>query len=244
MPNYPDHKPALCVMLTGSVISCVALVFAATSAKAQPLSPNTGLEYSIGDFRGDGGTLATDDPNGFEISPPADGLALGYRGLVNGSGRAFVLDNSTARVLSLSGPNKLPNTNTHETLSIGGVEYILLGEALQDSEPVIGLASISGRLRDENVTTNVADSFFAGADIPTPLSEQSVAAYFYDLHENSFVKGKNSHELSPLYFRPLTEQLDLAVHTYIGYEDASPGNSDPIPYTGIGLTITREAWSK
>lgn len=274
MPNYPDHKPTLCVMLTGSIISCAALVFAATSANAQSLSLNTGPEYSIGDFRSDvdivptemtlsrheeaastsqstskvrlsdGGVLATDGPNGANIALPANSLALGYRELENGASRAFVLDNPIAQIVSPLEAIVTPTANENRNLSTGGIEYTLLDEAFQEPEFVYGSSVNSRWSRNASDTVGLSGSLFSGGSFQTPPNKQHAAAFSHDYQDYSVVDGEDMYELTPLYFRPLTEQLNLAVRTYIGYEDVSPGNSDPIPYTGIGLTISRETWVK
>ncbi|MEO1242421.1 MAG: hypothetical protein AAFX54_10970 [Pseudomonadota bacterium] len=274
MPNYPDHKPALCVMLTGSVISCAALVFAATSANAQSLSLNTGPEYSIGDFGSDadivptettlsqheeaastsqstsnarlsdGGTLATAGPGRTEVASPADGLALGSRELESVASRTFVLDNPIAQIVSPLEAIVAPTANENRNFSTGGVEYTLLDEAFQEPEFVYGSSANSRWSRGASDTVSLSGSLFSGGSFQTPPNEQHAAAFSHDYQYYSVVDGEDMYELTPLYFRPLTEQLNLAVRTYIGYEDVSPGNSDPIPYTGIGLTISRETWAK
>lgn len=251
MPHHHLNTPALCAVLAGCFISCAALVFATTPANAQPFNPAPGPDQSAVGLADDANrniVLAELTPSALRetasISRSASDAGLPDAGVfADGSGRSFVLDTPMAQALPLSGAAAAPAARSLQDFSTEVVGYTLLGDALRDSG-LTGFAGTGGRKRVESDWRRAADTLFAGANIQSPSVEQNVAARSYGFYGNPVVYGATKSDLSTLYYRSLTERLNLTVRSYVGYEDASPGNSDPIPYTGIGLTLSREAWPK
>lgn len=227
MPHHHLSKPVL----------CAALILATTPANAQPISPAAEPEHSAVDLADANSdiTLAGLTPSvageAASISlPTLDARFPDVSIFAEGSDRRFVLDNPMAQAIPLSGAIAPPATKDFQNSSTDVVEYTLLSDALRDSGQITGFAGMDSRTRVES-------------DWRIP-DELNVAVRSNGFYENSIVDGQSAKELSPLYYRPLTERLNLAVRSYVGYEDASPGNSDPIPYRGIALTISREARPK
>ena len=243
MTHHHLKKPAPRAALTGCFISCAALLLATAPANAGPLAPAAGMEYS--DIGPAGLTPSISGEAGSLSRTASDAGLPGTDVFEGGSGRSFVLDNPMAQSVPLSGGAAAPPAaRSFQDFSTEAVEYTLLGDALEYAAPLAGFAGVGARTRDERDWRNADATLFASANIQNPPEEQNIAARSYGVYENSVVYGGNSQELSPLYYRPLTERLNLSVRSYVGYEDASLGNSDPVPYTGIGLTISREAWPK
>ena len=192
----------------------------------------------------DASRIMTVDPGNIEIKPFADGSACDCSGLMTGARRTFVLDNPMAGIVSGSGANKLPKTNPHNLLSAGGVEYVLLNEALQDSEYVFGFSGIDKRSRHESNTIGISNVLFASIDIQNPLEKQNAGTLSYNRKDYSAPYGRETPEPTPLYYHQLTDQHNLKVHAYRGYLDASFGHADDGPYPGLALTISREVWPK
>ncbi len=242
MPHPHPNKPALCAALAGGFMSCTALIFAATPANAQPLPPTAGPEDSAVGLTELAPSISGDAGS---ISPSASTPRMPDASIfAEGSNHRFVLDNPVAQAVQLPAAIASPAARSFQESAAGAVEYTLLGDALQDSGPLTGFAGTGARSRDDSDWRSAIDTVFANANIQSPSGEQDASTHSYGLHENAVVYGENTNELSPLYYRPLTERFNLTVRSYGGYEDASPGKSDPIAYTGIGLTISREAWPK
>ncbi len=182
-------------------------------------------------------TLVTAGGAGVEVAPDADGDASGFTDLVVGLSRTFIADNPKIPALTLSGSVKLPTASEADGLTTGAVDYGFRAEAMQDLGPAIGFASVGARFRGESDSVDVRDSLLVGAGFQKSFGPKNAAAISYDYRGPSIVGGDAAHEATALYFRKLTERVDLAAYVYTGFTDASPD-------IGVGFTISRRLWSR